>query len=314
MAAAAFRAFARILTRVTPRLTKSAVRPSLVVARKFTPIVRQGISHPGAAARSVLYPHARQGARLTSRVGGRTAKPTRALAARAIARNQRTVSRLTRSSVSSRFSRSTARSGAAAASRSRPTKTFGQRLLTIPRGMKRWASKHKGALTVTGLSIGVPLGVTASMQQSSEAKAEKFNNEYLKIMKTQNDHLNQQQQQQQLPSALQPPMSIPPPPYYYNQYQPQYESTAVGQQRGYHYNPFEYYHPTVQHERAGVTTSAIYNPFDNLYGKLPQYEDENVDDDESEYKQSIGSTRKKITQTRKNKKNKTKRRKQVKEQ
>ena len=64
-----------------------------------------------------------------------------------------------------------------------------KKLARVPKSIGKWAWKNKGALTLAGATIGIPLGIDAALRQSSEAKNDNFNNKYLEIMKQQQQPL-----------------------------------------------------------------------------------------------------------------------------
>ena len=69
--------------------------------------------------------------------------------------------------------------------------SIGKKLARVPKSIGKWAWKNKGALTLAGATIDIPVGIDAALRRSSEAKNDNFNNKYLEILK--------QQQPQHLP-------------------------------------------------------------------------------------------------------------------
>ena len=242
----------------------------------------------------------------------------RAVLSRAIARS----AQLTRSSRLSAATASTSRR-AAAATASRTRSTLSHRMRSAPSRFRKWVSKHKGMLGVTGVSIGVPLGVTAGMQAAAEAKSERFNNEYLKLMKSQNDALNlQQQQQQYMPQQHQfahtsnfpaaPAHVFPPPPHPfvsgdagYQQQQQQYPAMMYGQN---YYQPQQpYFNPVQQQQYERHVPPFIYNPFDQMYGNMLPEEEEEEEEEEVLTGNKQSDTKARKGNNKKKKKKKTKR-------
>ena len=267
------RVFARVLPRVAPRIAARAgpsilraplragknivTRPTILQqAGTATSRATVGLRHHhpvyigrlATQARPVLRPLVRHvGVVKASRLSRVTSPRHRAVLSRALARR-------------------TARSV------SRPVKA--------PEVRRSWLSRHKGTLALTAASIGIPIGAPAAMQAAAEAKSDKFNNEYLKLMKSQNDALH-----------LQQPMMLPPShnvqsaaPVDASGYYPMYQHPSVIQAPmppggvGYQY-PYYDNIPAQQYGRQVALPPYVYNPFDQMYGSNGQ---QDVLDEEEE--------------------------------
>ena len=154
--------------------------------------------------------------------------------------------------------------------------SIGKKLARVPKSIGKWAWKNKGALTMASATIGIPVGIDASLRQSSEAKNDNFNNKYLEILK--------QQQPQQQPYEYFPERQQSIPYFGSIQQQAQYNDARL---------PFD-------------MMNSYEEPDFSRYGSPLLYDDNDMALEEEVDEDDISINKKKKNKKKKNKKNKNK--------
>ena len=181
------------------------------------------------------------------------------------------------------------RTGAMTAAAARKA-SIGRKLARVPKSIGKWAWKNKGALTLAGATIGIPVGIDAALRRSSEAKNDNFNNKYLEILK--------QQQPQQQPYEYFPERQQSIPYFGSIQQQAQYNDARL---------PFDMMNSYEEPDFSRYGSPLLYHDDNDMALEEEVDEDDNdmtleeeVDEDD------ISINKKKKNKKKKNKKNKNK--------
>jgi hypothetical protein len=175
---------AKVAVRATPRVLPKTVRA-------VRPVAKAAVRAWRPASNVVR----RAGVRAVARPNIRSIKST-------VTRTSRLISRPPTTALGRNATRITKLATKQPATRTvapKLTSRIAKSIVNTPRRVGKWAWRNKGMLAFTAATIGIPMGIDASMQQKAELKADRMHHENLQIIKQQQQ---QQQQQQFHPDAL----------------------------------------------------------------------------------------------------------------
>lgn len=151
---AALAAIARLL-RVVPRIAKTAAP---VVGRFVSKTARRIAAKPLSGVKLVTRRGGTTKTKLLQQTAAAAAKKSKNIVIKAH-RSQKVVAR-------------------------RQKLPIGRRIANVPKALGKWAWRNKGALLLTGASIGIPLGISGALQHASDVKSDIVTDRYLaEVMK-----------------------------------------------------------------------------------------------------------------------------------